>query len=75
MLTEAESNLTNNTKYTVDWNELSDTTCEERLEEMFEALVAGAYDQRDDLGGLTVYFMNDKLVAFYDYEQFAGTVF
>jgi hypothetical protein len=75
ILTEAESNLINNTDYTVDWSELSETTSEERLEEMFDALVAGAYDQRDDLGGLTVYFMNDKLVAFYDYEQYAGTVF
>ena len=75
MLTEAESNQINNTDYTVDWSELSDTTSEERLEEMFEALVAGAYDQRDDLGGLTVFFKNDVLVAFYDYEQFAGTIF
>jgi hypothetical protein len=42
---------------------------------MFDALVAGAYDQRDDLGGLTVFFKEDKLVAFYDYEQYAGTIF
>ena len=74
-LTEAESNLINNTEYTVDWSELSETTSEERLESMFEALVPGHYDERDDLGGLTVYFKNDKLVAFYDYEQFAGTIF
>ena len=74
-LTEAESNLINNTDYTVDWSELSETTSEDRLEEMFEALVAGHYDERDDLGGLTVYFRNDKLVAFYDYEQYAGTIF
>ena len=74
-LTEAESTLINTTDYTVDWSELSETTSEERLEEMFEALVAGHYDERDDLGGLTVYFRNDKLVAFYDYEQYAGTIF
>ena len=74
-LTEAESELINTTEYTVDWSELSETTSEERLEEMFEALIAGAYDERDDLGGLTVYFKDDKLVAFYDYEQFAGTIF
>ena len=75
MLTEAESNLINNTEYTVDWSELSETTSEERLEVMFEALVNGKYDECDDLGGLTVFFKNDKLVAFYDYEQYAGTIF
>ena len=41
-LTEAESTLINTTEYTVDWSELSETTSEERLEEMFEALIAGA---------------------------------
>ena len=75
MLTEAESNLINNTDYTVDWSELAETTSEERLEEMFEALVNDKYDECDDLGGLTVFFKDDKLVAFYDYEQFAGTIF
>ena len=75
MLTEAESNLINNSEYTVDWNDLSETTDEERLEVMFEALVADKYDECDDLGGLTVYFKDDKLVAFYDYEQYVGTVF
>jgi len=74
-LTEAESTLINTTEYTVDWSELSETTSEERLEEMFEALMSDKYDECDDLGGLTVYFKDDKLVAFYDYEQFAGTVF
>ena len=75
MLTEAESNLINNTEYTVDWSELSETTSEERLEVMFEALVNGKYDECDDLGGLTVFFKDDKLVAFYDYEQYVGTIF
>jgi len=74
-LTEAESTLINTTEYTVDWSELSETTSEERLEEMFEALMSDKYDECDDLGGLTVYFKDDKLVAFYDYEQFAGTIF
>ena len=74
-LTEAESTLINTTEYTVDWSELSDTTSEERLEEMFEALMTDKYDEQDDLGGLTVFFKDDKLVAFYDYEQFAGTIF
>jgi len=74
-LTEAESTLINTTEYTVDWSELSETTSEERLEEMFEALMTDKYDECDDLGGLTVFFKDDKLVAFYDYEQFAGTIF
>ena len=30
---------------------------------------------RDDLGGLTVYWVNDQLVAFYDYERFVGHIF
>ena len=83
-LTEAESNLINNTEYTVDWSD-NIATCdhlsgaqwdyERELEHRFETLVAGKWDARDDLGGLTVFFKNDVLVAFYDYEQYAGTVF
>ena len=74
-LTEAESELINNSEYTVDYSELAEEVDEEELEERFEDLVAGKYDERDDLGGLTVYFKDDKLVAFYDYEQFVGTIF
>lgn len=83
-LTEAESNLINNTAYTVDWSDGIDTDdhlsgaqwdYERELEHRFETLVAGLWDARDDLGGLTVFFKEDKLVAFYDYEQYAGTVF
>jgi hypothetical protein len=33
------------------------------------------WDAREDLGGITVYFKDNTLVAFYDYEQFKGTVF
>jgi hypothetical protein len=33
------------------------------------------WDAREDLGGITVYFKDNTLVAFYDYEQFRGTVF
>jgi hypothetical protein len=74
-LTDAESALINNTEYTVDWSELSETTDEARLEVMFEALVHDKYNECNDLGGLTVFFKDDKLVAFYDYEQFVGTIF
>ena len=74
-LTEAESELINNSEYTVDYSDLADEVDEEELEERFEVIVAGKYDEQDDLGGLTVYFKDDKLVAFYDYEQFVGTIF
>jgi hypothetical protein len=74
-LTEAESELINNSEYTVDYSDLADEIDEEELEERFDVIVAGKYDERDDLGGLTVYFKDDKLVAFYDYEQFVGTIF
>ena len=74
-LTEAESELINNSEYTVDYSDLADEVDEEELEERFEVIVAGKYDERDDLGGLTVYFKDDKLVAFYDYEQLVGTIF
>ena len=74
-LTETESELINNSEYTVDYSDLADEVDEEELEERFEVIVAGKYDERDDLGGLTVYFKDDKLVAFYDYEQFVGTIF
>jgi len=74
-LTEAESELINNAEYTVDYSDLAEEVDEEELEERFDDIVAGKYDERDDLGGLTVYFKDDKLVAFYDYEQFVGTIF
>ena len=74
-LTETESELINNSEYTVDYSDLADEVDEEELEERFDNIVAGKYDERDDLGGLTVYFKDDKLVAFYDYEQFVGTIF
>ena len=84
MLTEAESNQINTTDYTVNWSELIDTDdnlsgaqydYERELEHRFEVMVSGLWDARDDLGGLTVFFKEDKLVAFYDYEQYAGTIF
>jgi len=74
-LTEAESELINNSEYTVDYSDLAEEIDEEELEERFDDIVAGKYDEQEDLGGLTVYFKDDKLVAFYDYEQFVGTIF
>lgn len=84
-LTEAESELINTTEYTVKWDTETNHKWgglsgeqydyERELEHRFEVLVAGLWDARDDLGGLTVFFKEDKLVAFYDYEQYAGTIF
>ena len=77
-LTEAESGLINNSEYTVDYSDLVEEVTEEVLEEHFEDLVYDKYYNnytRDDLGGLTVYFKDDILVAFYDYERFVGTIF
>ena len=74
-LTEAESELINNSVHTVDYTDLGEEIDEEYCEEQFEDHIAGKYDEQEDLGGLTVYFKDDKLVAFYDYEQFVGTIF
>jgi hypothetical protein len=46
----------------------------DELNDRFEKLFTD-YTRSDNLGGLTVYFKGPKLVAFYDYEQFRGTVF
>lgn len=85
MLTEAQSNKINSTEvYTLDYEaealasyNAGEGDLMEELEERAEALILAetAYNVREDLGGLTVYFKDSTLVAFYDYEQFKGTVF
>ena len=47
----------------------------EELQAQFEADIADAYNNSDDIGGIVAYFKDSKLVAFYDYEMFKGTVF
>lgn len=80
-LTDAQNNAINNANYTHDYEaealasyESSGDDMMEELEERFE-LEFTNYNQREDLGGLTVYLKDNVLVAFYDYEQFKGTVF
>jgi len=84
MLTTADSNKINSTEvYTLDYeaeadrayNNGEDIMCE--LEARAETVIteATAFTAREDLGGITVYFRDSTLVAFYDYEQFKGTVF
>lgn len=84
MLTDAESEMINNTAYTVDWSNLIEADneysgeqwdLERELEIRFEQMIHNLWHTRDDIGGLTVYFRDDKLVAFYDYEQYVGTIF
>ena len=47
----------------------------QELQARFEADIAGAYNKAGDMGGIVAYFKDKQLVAFYDYEQFKGTVF
>tara|TARA_R110000868_G_scaffold111394_1_gene300881 strand:- start:918 stop:1172 length:255 start_codon:yes stop_codon:yes gene_type:complete len=81
-LTDIEENLINTREYSVDWNEEFDEAynrtqrpelIEQELEMRFDDSVE--YDTVEDLGGINVYFKEDKLIAFYDYEQFVGTYF
>lgn len=85
MLTSAQSAQINNTLvYTLDYEaealssyEAGEGDLMEELEERADAIIAEAtaFTAREDLGGITVYFKGSTLVAFYDYEQFKGTVF
>jgi hypothetical protein len=85
MLTDAQSAQINNTKvYTLDYETESMQSYEDTGEDLMDELEVRAtnvileqthWDAREDLGGITVYFRDSTLVAFYDYEQFRGTVF
>ena len=85
MLTDAQSAQINATvNYTLNYEaealasyNAGEGDLMEELEERAESIIqeATAYTERDDLGGITVYFKGNALVAFYDYEQFKGTVF
>ena len=75
MLTDTQEQAINSvTNYTIDFeqHEYSD-----QLEVIAEMTIANVtqFDKSSDLGGLTVYYKTDKLVAFYDYEQQRGTIF
>ena len=85
MLTDVQSNQINNTEvYTLDYEAEAlqsyddtgnDLTDELEVRATNVILEQTAWDARKDLGGITVYFRDGTLVAFYDYEQFRGTVF
>ena len=80
-LTDAQSLQINSAEYTHNYEaealasfESSGDDKMEELEQRFEAEFTD-YTAREDLGGITVYLKEGRLVAFYDYEQFCGTVF
>ena len=85
MLTDTQSAQINNTKvYTLDYETESMQSYEDTGEDLMDELEVRAtnvileqtaWDAREDLGGITAYFRDSTLVAFYDYEQFRGTVF
>ena len=85
MLTDAQSAQINNTEvYTLDYEAEALQSYNATGEDLMDELEVRAtnvileqtgWDAREDLGGITVYFRDNALVAFYDYEQFRGTVF
>ena len=85
MLTEAQSLQINSTEvYTLDYESEALASYNAGEGDLMEELEVRAtnvileqtgWDAREDLGGITVYFKDNTLVAFYDYEQFKGTVF
>jgi len=85
MLTDVQSAQINNTEvYTLDYEAEALQSYEDTGEDLMDELEVRAtnvileqtkWDAREDLGGITVYFRDNTLVAFYDYEQFRGTVF
>jgi hypothetical protein len=85
MLTTAQSDQINNTEvYTLDYEAEALQSYEDTGEDLMDELEVRAtniileqtaWDAREDLGGITAYFKSNTLVAFYDYEQFKGTVF
>ena len=85
MLTTAQSDQINNTEvYTLDYEAEALQSYEDTGNDLMDELEVRAtnvileqtaWDAREDLGGITAYFKSNTLVAFYDYEQFKGTVF
>jgi hypothetical protein len=85
MLTDAQIAQINNTKvYTIDYSAEALQSYDDTGDDLMDKLEVRAtnvileqtaWDAREDLGGITAYFKNNTLVAFYDYEQFCGTVF
>jgi len=85
MLTDVHSAQINNTEvYTLDYEAEALQSYDDTGNDLMDELEVRAtnvileqtgWDAREDLGGITAYFKDHALVAFYDYEQFKGTVF
>ena len=85
MLTDVQSAQINNTEvYTLDYEAEALQSAKDTGNDLMDELEVRAtniileqtaWDAREDLGGITAYFKSNNLVAFYDYEQFRGTVF
>ena len=85
MLTDAQSEQIDSTEvYTLDYETEALQSYNDTGNDLMDELEVRAtnvileqtgWDAREDLGGVTVYFRDGTLVAFYDYEQFKGTVF
>jgi hypothetical protein len=80
-LSLAQSQQINSAAYTHDWEaeavaswEATGDDLMDELAERFESQFKD-WDTAEELGGITVYLKAGRLVAFYDYEQFKGSVF
>lgn len=75
-LTESQELAINSLRqYTLDFRNRTESI--EDLELIADATIMNQTQAKSyvDLGGITVYFKDSKLVAFYDYEMQCGTVF
>ena len=82
-LTQAQNDAINSTPNTHDYSKESmashSATGDDLMNDLqlrFESDIEGMYDGGDDIGGICIYMKTDgTLVAYYDYENFRGTVF
>lgn len=78
VLTDKQSEQINNAKYTHNYE--AEALCFNTYEDINDIFTERfetetGFTKGSDLGGLIVYFKDNVLVAFYDYERFVGTVF
>jgi len=52
-----------------DWGDVAD-----KFTERFKASISDLHDSEEDVGAVMQYFKNGELVAYFDYENFWGTV-
>ena len=52
-----------------DWGKVA-----EQFTERFKASISDLHNSEADVGAVVQYFKNDKLVAYFDYENFWGTI-